>query len=406
MLASGIEQKERGMGANGRTVLITGAGIAGTTLAYWLARHGFEPTVVERASGLRSSGNPIDVRGPAVEVAERMGVLPRLREVATAVRALSFVNAAGREVGRVDTGALRRASNSGEVEVTRSDLAAILTDASRDSAEFVFGDRVTALQQDAHGVDVTFDKAPPRRFDLVIGADGTHSGTRRLAFGREKEFVGHLGLYVATMRLDHMVGDERAVLLHNAPGRLVGLHPVHGNTLAAFIFRHAAVPGFDHRDTAQHRRILTEAYADGGWLVPELLAELNSAADLWFDSVSRVRLDRWANGRVALIGDAASSVSLFGDGSTLAMAGAHTLAAELAATPADPGAAFARYEARHRILVNPRQNNVATAAALMVPATRAGITARNLATRLWPVAAAGSWLRDRLAPRRRLAPAV
>jgi 2-polyprenyl-6-methoxyphenol hydroxylase-like FAD-dependent oxidoreductase len=180
---------------------------------------------------------------------------------------------------------------------------------------------------------------------------------------------------------------------------------VHGRALAAFIFRHPEVQGFNHRDLAQHKRILTDAYAGDGWRVPELLDQARATDDLWFDSVSQVRLGSWAKGRVALLGDAASSVSLFGNGSTLAMAGAHTLAEELAATPADPQSAFARYEAEHRTLVDPRQGNVATAAAMMVPATRAGIAARNLASRFWPAAAAASWVRNRLTPSRGLTPA-
>jgi 2-polyprenyl-6-methoxyphenol hydroxylase-like FAD-dependent oxidoreductase len=386
------------------TVLISGAGIGGTTLAYWLARHGFRPTVVERAAGLRSSGNPVDVRGPAVNVADRMGVMPRLRQAATQVTAMSFVNASGRQVGRVNMRALQQASGCGEVEVTRTDLAAILYEASRDSAEVLFGDTMTALSQDGDGVDVTFGKAAPRRFDLVIGADGLHSTTRRLAFGPESEFVRHMGLYVATMQLNGPADNQQDVVLHNAPGRLASVHPVHGRALAAFIFRHPEVDGFDHRDLAQHKRILTDAYAGGRWREPEQLAQARATGDLWFDSVSQVRLDSWAERRIALLGDAASSVSLFGDGSTLAMAGAHTLAEELAATPADPQSAFARYEARHRTLVDPRQGNVATAAAMMVPATRAGIVARNLASRFWPAAAAASWVRNRLTPSRKLTP--
>lgn len=388
------------------TVLISGAGIAGTTLAYWLARRGFRPTIVERAAGLRSSGNPVDVRGPAVEVAERMGVMPRLRQARTQVTAMSFVNGSGRQVGRVNMRALRRASDSREVEVTRSDLAAILYEASQDSAEVLFGDTMTALHQDGDGVDVTFEKAAPRRFDLVIGADGLHSTTRRLAFGPEPEFVRHMGLYVATMPLGGPADSPHDVVIHNAPGRMASLHPVHGRALAAFIFRHPAVADFNHRDLAQHKRILADAYADDGWRVPELLDRARSAEDLWFDSVSQVRLDSWANGRIALLGDAASSVSLFGDGSTLAMAGAHTLAEELAAASSDPQTAFARYETRHRTLVDPRQGNVATAAALMVPATRAGVAVRNMASRLWPTAAAASWIRNRIAPSRKPTPAM
>jgi 2-polyprenyl-6-methoxyphenol hydroxylase-like FAD-dependent oxidoreductase len=366
-----------------RTVLISGAGVAGPTLAYWLARHGFQPTVVELSPGLRSSGNPVDVRGPALPVAEEMGIMPRLREAATQVVAMSVVNASGRQVARVGMPATRSAAGSREVELPRGDLAAVLYQAARDSAEFLFDDTIATLRQDEHGVDVTFDRAGPRRFDLVIGADGLHSVVRPLAFGPDRDVIRHLGVYVATMPLGGPVDQPHDVLMYNTPGRLVSIHPSRGNALVAFIFRGPAIAGFDHRDTAQHRRIVTAAYPDAGWRVPELIARLQQTEDLYLDSVSQVRLPAWARGRVALLGDAASCVSLFGEGSSLAMAGAFTLAAALAANPADHATAFRRYETEHRRLVDPKQRNVGRATALLIPKTRVGITARNLAARIW-----------------------
>jgi 2-polyprenyl-6-methoxyphenol hydroxylase-like FAD-dependent oxidoreductase len=384
-----------------QTALISGAGIAGPTLTYWLARHGFHPTVVERAGAPRSSGSPVDVRGPAVDVAERMGVMPRIRQASTHTTGMSFVNATGRRVGRVNLRALQQAAGSHEVELPRGDLASILYHASRDHAEFLFNDAIVALDQDEHGVSVTFDRAQPRRFDLVIGADGLHSAVRRVAFGPESDFVQHMGLYVATMRLEGLYGlldGGREVIMHNTPGRAVAIHPSRGDALAFFAFRSPAVPGFDYRDTAQHKRLLAAAFADASWQVPELLKRVHAADDLYFDSVSQVRVRPWWHGRVALLGDAASCVSLFGDGSSLAMAGAFTLAAELAANPNDHRLAFRRYEASHRTLVDPKQRNIARGASLLIPATRRGILARNLATRLWPVGAAAGVLRRHLAP--------
>jgi 2-polyprenyl-6-methoxyphenol hydroxylase-like FAD-dependent oxidoreductase len=384
-----------------QTVLISGAGIAGPTLAYWLARHGLRPTVVEHVAALRSSGSPVDVRGRAVEVAEQMGVMARIRQAGTGVTAMRFVNATGRRVGRVNLRALQLAAGSREVELPRGDLASILYQASRDHAEFLFDDSIVALEQDEHGVNITFGRAQPRRFDLVIGADGLHSAVRRLAFGSESNFVRHMGLYVATMRLDGLDGlleHEREVVMYNSPGRAVAIHPSRGDALAFFALRSPVVPGFDYRDTGQHKRLLTAAFADAGWRVSELLKHMDAADDLYFDSVSQVRVRPWWRGRVAVAGDAASCVSLFGDGSSLAMAGAFTLAEELAAAPGDHRSAFGRYEARHRRLVDPRQRNIPRGTSLLIPATRPGILARNVATRLWPVGAAAGWLRRRLAP--------
>ncbi|MFG1821441.1 FAD-dependent monooxygenase [Microbispora bryophytorum] len=379
------------------TVLISGAGIAGPTLAYWLARHGFRVTVVERGGEPRSSGNPVDVRGPAVTVAERMGVLPRLRRAATGTTGVSFVDAAGRRVGRMDMRAVQRPD---EVEVPRGDLASILHEASRGHVDFRFDDSITTLAQDGHGVDVTFEHAAPRRFDLVIGADGLHSVTRRLTFGQEtggpqSDLVRHMGLYVATTPLGGGAAEAgRDILMHNVPGRAVAVHPTSPG--AFFLYRSPAMPGFDHRDTEQHKRMLTEAFAGVSWRAPELLERVSVTDDLYFDSVSQVRLPRWWKGRVALLGDAASCVSLFGDGSTLAMAGAFTLAEALAGT-ADPETAFRRYEAAHRRLADPKQRNARQGSALLVPATRGGILARNLATRLWPAVAAATRLKHALA---------
>ncbi|MEU4248794.1 FAD-dependent monooxygenase [Amycolatopsis sp. NPDC026612] len=365
-----------------QTVLISGAGVAGPTLAYWLARAGFRPTVVERAGGLRSSGSPVDVRGPAGRVAERMGITAKLREASTSATSLNFVDDAGRRTGRIPVGLLGAAD---DIELPRTDLAAILHGAARDHAEFVFHDSITRLHQDGGGVDVTFERGAPRRFDLVIGADGLHSAVRRLAFGPEQEFVEHVGVYIATLPLAGPPADATAIEMYNSPGRAVAVHPSRGHGIAAFMFRGDAVPGFDHRDTALHRRMLADAYAGAGWRVPELLDQVRSADDLYFDSVSRVRMDGWHSGRIVLAGDAASCVSLFGDGSTLAMAGAYTLAEELGRTPGDPAAAFRRYESEHRKLVEPKQRAVSTAAALLIPATRGGLAARNFGTRLLPL---------------------
>ncbi|MFQ6326522.1 FAD-dependent monooxygenase [Nocardia sp. CWNU-33] len=371
-----------------KTVLISGAGIGGSTLAFWLARRGFEVTVVERAAGARSSGNPVDVKGPAVDVVEQMGVMPQLRAAGSDVSRMSFVDGRGRQVAYVDLKAFQGSAGAREVEVPRADLANILLDAGREQYEFLWNDTITDLAQDPAGVDVTFAAAPPRRFDLVIGADGLHSAVRRLAFGEETAFLTHQGIYVATLRIAEPFGSDKEVLIYNTPGRALAVHPTRGRAVAAFMFRHQGIPGYDHRDTEQHKLTLIEAFTDQGWRVPELLDRVRDTDDLFFDSVSKGELPQWSDGRIALLGDAASCVSLFGDGTTLAIAGAYTLAEALTADPDNHEAAFRNYERQHRMLVEPKLNGVTAAAALLIPATRAGIAIRNAATRVVPAVTA------------------
>jgi 2-polyprenyl-6-methoxyphenol hydroxylase-like FAD-dependent oxidoreductase len=365
------------MQPGGLSVLISGAGIAGATLAALLGRAGHQVTVVERDQGVRSSGNPVDVRKGAYELAQQLGILTRLRDAGTKVRELIFVDDAGRRVASIRT----RQTEDREVEVPRSDLSAILIEAGRQEAEFLFDEMITTLHPDDRGVDVTFERMAARRFDLVVGADGIHSAVRRLAFGPETDFAEHLGMYVATARLGVPMERDDVVIMHNEPGTAVALHPGTGLSGVAFLFRSRT--HIDQRDPAAGRQLLRRIYRDVGWRAHELLAGYLAAEDTYFDSVTRIRMASWSRGRVTLIGDAASCVSLFGDGSSSAMEGAATLAASLGTSAHDVHAALARYESLHRVIIRPRQRVVWIASHLLIPRSGVGITLRDQALKIW-----------------------
>jgi 2-polyprenyl-6-methoxyphenol hydroxylase-like FAD-dependent oxidoreductase len=360
---------------DGLTVLISGAGIAGATLAALLGRAGHRVTVVERDQGVRSSGNPVDVRKDAYQVARRLGVMPRLQDAATKVRELIFVDNAGRRVA-----SMRTQQSDREVEVPRADLSAILIEAADRDAEFLFDEMINELHPDDRGVEVIFDRAPARRFDLVVGADGIYSGVRRLAFGPEADFVEPLGMYVATAPLGVPVERDDQVIMHNEPGTAVALHPGTGVSGVFFLFRSDV--RIDHRDPDARRKLLQQVYANVGWRAQELLSAYLVAEDVYFDSVSRIRVPSWSRGHVTLLGDAASCVSLFGDGSSSAMEGAATLAAALDASPHDIPSALARYESAHRAATRSRQRGVWLVSHLLIPRSELGITLRNWALRL------------------------
>ncbi|WP_051388830.1 FAD-dependent oxidoreductase [Arthrobacter sp. 35W] len=356
-----------------RSVLVSGAGIAGLTAAFWLAKAGWSVTIVERAAGARSSGSPVDVRAGAVAIARQMGIWPRLEDAATGVERLVFVNADGRPQATIRT--RQRANHHEEVEVARNDLVGLLLEKARENSHIIRDDSIAALHHDEGGTDVEFQRSPSGRFDLVIGADGLHSGVRRLAFGPEEQFSRPLGMFVGTVRAPVPIEDPRSVLLYNEPGTSLTIHPAGGKPGFAFIFRgqHA----FDHRDADQGRRLVESTYAGGGWLTTFALKEWGASDDRYFDAVTRIDVPQWAAGRVVLLGDAASCISLFGEGSSSAIVGAKTLTDALAAHPNDHAAAFACYENTHRKHIRPLQRSATIASRLLVPQTRSGITVRN-----------------------------
>jgi len=344
---------------SGVRVLVAGASIAGPALAHWLRRRGAEVTVVERAPELRPGGQAVDARGVAKEVIRRMGLDAAVRAACTETAGAHTVDVNGNVLE-----AFRADDNGGdgyisEIEILRGDLSQVLYDDTRDGVEYVFGDRIAELTQDADGVEVTFAGGDRRRFDLVVGADGLHSALRAMVFGPHERFVRHLGLVLAFYSVPNEFGLERWLIDYQdqGSGRSAGLRPVPDATRAMAMLSFPA-PDFDidYRDVAAQKDLLRERMAGLGWLTPRILAHLDDAQDFYLDQVAQVVMDRWSSGRVGLLGDAAFSSSPFSGGGTgLALVGAYLLAGELAAAGWDPQAGFAGYEKRMRPFVEANQ---------------------------------------------------
>ncbi|MEU7141544.1 FAD-dependent monooxygenase [Nocardia sp. NPDC046473] len=342
---------------NGPRVLVAGASIAGPALAHWLRRWGAEVTVVERAPELRPGGQAVDARGVAKDAIRLMGLDAAVRAACTDTAGAHTVDADGNvlETFRAD-------DNGGdgyiaEIEILRGDLSQVLYDDTRDGVEYIFGDRIAELTQDADGVDVVFAGGDRRRFDLVVGADGLHSALRAMVFGPHEQFVRHLGLVLAFYSVPNEFELDRWLLDYQESGRSASLRPIRDATRAMAMFSFPSADfDVDYRDIEAQKRLLREHIADLGWLTPDILAHLDDTPDFYLDQVAQVVMDRWSSGRVVLLGDAAFSASpMSGAGTGLALVGAYLLAGELAAAGWDPEAGFASYERQMRPFVEANQ---------------------------------------------------
>lgn len=365
-------------------VLISGASISGPVLAYWLNRYGFTVTVVERSPTPRKTGgHAVDLFRPAMNISERMGVLARIEQLDAGMGWMNLVREGARRPVRVDLGKVFRAASDRHIEIMRDDLSEVYYDATRDDVEYLFDDSLTSIDPDNGAV--TFDSAPPRRFDLVIGADGLRSNVRRLVFGTRPGDTVSLDSYFAVLALPRELGVVGEYIGHLGPRRTVGLYAARHLTdaRAVFLFRPELGLNYHHRDVSGQKRLLREAFTGMHPRVDRWLDELDTSPTFYFDQISQLRMDTWSRGRVTLVGDAGYCPGPVVGGSTsLAVLGAYTLAGELAEADGDPARAFPAYE--HAMAEPVRRSRafaIGTARAVH-PNTRLGVWALTRAAQL------------------------
>ncbi len=368
-------------------VLISGAGIAGPTLAYWLARYRFTPTILETAPRLRTGGYVIDFWGAGYDVAERMGLLPEISGKGYVVQEVRAVARGGQRLAEFRSDAFSRMTHGRFVSLPRGELAASIFGKIEGNVETIFGESLDCVEQTEKGVNVTFQSGERRQFDLLIGADGLHSRVRQLVYGEQSGFERYLGYKVAAFEIKgYRPRDELVYVMYTQVGQQVVRFAMRDDrTMFLFTFADEDIAVVDTVEA--QKRVLRERFGASGWECPEILQALDSCNELYFDRVSQIQMDSargmWTRGRVTLVGDAAYCVSLLaGQGSALAMAGAYILAGELHRAHGDYAAAFRRYQDLFYPFVLHKQKAARRFAGTFAPKSNFALFLRNQIFRL------------------------
>ena len=363
-----------------KTILISGVGIGGPTLAYWLKLAGFKPTLIEYAPAPRTGGYVVDFWGLGYDIAERMGLASDIERVGYHMREMRIVDDRGTRVAGFGTRVFRELTGGRFVTLGRSDLSRLLFEKMGRTTEVIFGNEIVDLQEGADSVQVQFKGGSERRFDLVIGTDGLHSTVRRLAFGPQDLFEKHLGYAVAAFEVrGYRPRDEHLYVIYSQPGRMLARFALHDDrTLFLFVFATDFNPPKAMNDPSEQKKMLRKRFGTDKWESRRILDELDRASGFYFDRVSQIKMKSWSKGRIALVGDAAFCASLMaGQGAALAMTAAYVLAGELAKAAGQHEAAFRKYEALLRAYIESKQAGAERFSAAFAPKSRWGLFLRN-----------------------------
>ena len=363
-------------------VLISGGGIAGLTLAYWLHQYAIPAVVIEQAQAMRRDGYEIEFVGTGYDVASRMGLIDRLAARQTPIEEQAFVNKDGKPIAKLDARLLRTITEGKYMTLTHATLEEVLYEALAGSVEVRFGRWIKTLEEGPDVVAVTFNDGTSESFDLLIGADGVHSATRALVFGPEDQFSRYLGYTIAFYSpLADRYGIGQTVQIYTEPGRLVSAYctPQAGELLLLFLYQSSRP---EHVPREQRLSRLREVFAGMGWLTEQFLADISPAENVFMDAMIQIQMPAFHQGRVALVGDACDCPSpLAVQGASVAMAGAYLLAKALHDT-ADYQEAFRRYEEQMAGYVREQQKRGRRLAKTFLPSSPLGLFVQHTLLRV------------------------
>lgn len=368
--------------AKGRRVLITGASVAGNTLAWWMSRYGFDVTVLERHPEFRDGGQNIDVRGAGRKVLSKMGLEEIVKQSGTGETGIQFVDDDNQTIAEFDVDEVGANGPTAELEILRGDLARILFDACRNRVAFRFGDTVSKIEDLETSAFVTFESGVRQIYDLVVIAEGVGSSTRELVFPGENT-PRWLDVTMGYFTIPKGDGDgDHCRIFTAGEGRIIWLRPDNKGTTRAILVVQKVSDGAGDLAPAAQKAFLKEHFANAGWEAPRVLKGLETTDDLYFDVLRQVKMDRWSDGRVILTGDAAwCATPISGIGTTLAIVGAYVLAGELSKS-SELADAMSQYEAIMRPYVEKGQGVLKIAPKMLQPQTRFGVALQHAVLRV------------------------
>jgi len=365
---------------NNKKVLISGAGIGGLTLAYFLNNKGFTPIIIEKADSLRDNGYMIDFFSSGISVAEEMGIIPDLEAKSLPFNYLNQSKEKGKKSLTLNMSGFRKTLAGKLFNFTRTDLVATLYEKIKNDVEIRFSYSIQHIEQSKSGVKVSFDNGTEEVFDILIGADGLNSNVRNLLYSQGEVEKKYLGYYVCGLEHQIPLKLKRDELLYMICPRKQVMSYKASNAVSNSLFVFKSPTVLKHMPTEEVVALLKKEFAQFISPVPEIIEEASKQEKLFFDQVSQIRIhSSWHKGRVCLLGDSAYCITLLsGQGASMAMTGAYVLSEKLIKYNGDYESSFSEYESDLRPKIEKMQKKAVKNAATYLPSTKIALWLRNL----------------------------
>lgn len=363
-----------------KTVLISGGSFAGLSTAYWMNKLGYKVTVVEIASELKKGGTPVNIMGNTIDIVKRMGLLDQIQQNKITMQVMEFKNSDD-VTERMDF-TQKRHEERGEIEyeIERDVLLHMLFELVKDDVEFIFGESIVSLKEEANGIEATFKKNNKRTFDLVFGCDGIHSVVRKYWFGEEEAFSHFLNTYFSITIVNKLLIPENTTHMYNEPGKMIMLNAYNNKTDIVLCFYSEEEIAYDYRNEEEQRNIILKQFSGSGWRTQELLEEVKHSKTFYFDKLCQMKMPSWTKASVALVGDAGYCASpAAGRGGSLAIDGAAALADAFEKCHGNVELAFQEYNRSFRPFIEEVQADVVNfGVEMLIPRTEEAIRKRNV----------------------------